>query len=200
MKSQIIVTIGREFGSGGHEIAKLLAERLGVKLYDKELLYALATHHGYSEDFMRRYDEKPVNVLTSRRVRDFSNSIEENLAHKMFAFIKKLAENGESFVVVGRCAEHVLKGRENVLRVFVRGEHKDKENRICELYNVSPRKAVEMMKRSDKMRKLYHDYYTDIKWGDARGYDVSINSSLLGVEKSADALFAVVNLMRERGE
>ncbi len=200
MKKQIIVTIGREFGSGGHEIARLLAERMGVKLYDKELLYELATHHGYSEEVMRRYDERPVNVLASRRVRDFSNSIEENLAHKMFAFIRKTAESGESFVVVGRCADYVLRERGNVLRVFVRGERKDKEKRICEIYNVSPRKALEMMKRSDKMRKLYHDYYSDIKWGDTRGYDISINSSLLGVEKSVDALLAVVNLMQKQDE
>ena len=149
---QIIVTVGREFGSGGHQIAQMLAERLGIKLYDKELLYAIAGKHGYSEDDMRRYDERPVNVLMSRRVRDFSNSIEENIAHKMFSYIRDRADAGESFVVVGRCAEHILSDYKK-LSIFVRGEVPEKERRITELYSVSAPKARDMMRRNDKQRK-----------------------------------------------
>ena len=194
-RKQTIVTIGREFGSGGHYIAQNLAQRLDIQLFDKELLYAMAVHHGYTEQDLHRYDERPVNIFMSRRVREFSNSIEENIAHKIFSFIKRKANEGESFVVVGRCAEHILRDHDNVLSVFVRAEKKDKVKRISEVYKVSERKALEMMKKNDKMRKLYHDYYTDIKWGDTRGYDLSINSSLLGLDKSVDAIISILELM-----
>lgn len=195
MDKQIIITVGREFGSGGHYIAQRLSERLGIQLYDKELLYEIAMEHGYSDKDIARYDEKPVNKLASRRIRDFSNSIEENIAHKIFGFIKNKAEAGESFVVVGRCAEYVLRKHENVLKVFIRAEKSCKMERISALYEVSDRKALDMMKKTDARRKLYHNYYSDIKWGDTRGYDLSVNSSLLGVDKTVDAIMAVLGLM-----
>lgn len=195
MNKQIIVTVGREFGSGGHYIAQKLSEKLGIQLYDKELLYEMAVEHGYNGEDIARYDEKPVNVFASRKIRDFSNSIEENVARKIFGFIKKKAEAGESFVVVGRCAEHVLRKHENVLKVFVLADRSCKVKRVSELYGVSERKALDMMKKTDARRKLYHNYYSDIKWGDTRGYDLSVNSSLLGVDKTVDMIMAVLKLM-----
>ncbi len=197
MSQQLIITVGREFGSGGHFIAQILAEKLNVPVYDKELLYEIALQHGYSKNIMENYDEKPVNKLASRRVRDFSNSIEENIAHRIFKFIKERADEGQSFVVVGRCAEHVLRDNKNVMKVFVRGERADKIKRVCEIYEVSERKAVDMMKKMDAKRKLYHNYYCDVKWGDTRGYDITVNSSMLGIEKTADALMGIIKLRTE---
>lgn len=194
MEKQIIITVAREFGSGGHCIAQGLAERLGVPLYDKELLFELAVEHGYDAKSVERYDEKPVNKLLSRRIGDFTNSIEENIAHKIFALIKKKADEGESFVVVGRCAEYILRKNPNVFRVFVRAEKADKAKRVSEIYDVSERKALYMMKKTDSARKLYHNYYSDIKWGDTRGYDLCVNSSCFGIDKTVDAIMKIIGL------
>lgn len=196
MKEQIIVTIGREYGSGGHYIAQQIAEKLGVQLYDKELLEKIVQEHGYSKDDMEKYDEKPVNVLLSRKVRNYSNSIEEVMAEKVFDFIRNRAEEGESFVVVGRCCENVLRGNPNTISIFVLGDTKDKIERIEKLYNLSEIKAILAMKKNDKKRKLYHNYYSDIKWGDSRGYHVSINSSLLGIDKTSEMLLRLIEDFR----
>ncbi len=202
MEKQIIITVAREFGSGGHSIAQGLADRLEIPLYDKEMFFDMPTleERGYDPQAVKRYinsyDEKPVNKLLSRRVGDYSNSLEENLAHKIFKFIRKKADEGESFVVVGRCAEYLLRKNPNALRIFVRAEKADKAKRISELYNVSERKAVEMMKKVDAKRKLYHNYYSDIKWGDTRGYDVCINSSYFGVDKAVDAIMNIIELKK----
>ncbi len=196
MKEQIIVTIGREYGSGGHHIAQEIAEKLGVKLYDKELLEQIVRDSGYTKDDVEKYDEKPVNPFLSRKVRNYSNSIEEVMAEKVFDFIRDRAEEGESFVVVGRCSENVLRGNPNTVSVFVLGDMKDKLARIEKLYNLSESKAMLAIKKKDKLRKLYHNYYSDIKWGDSRGYHVSVNSSLLGIEGTVDMLMDLIDKFR----
>ena len=196
MKEQIIVTIGREYGSGGHHIAQEIAEKLGVKLYDKELLEQMVRDSGYTKDDVEKYDEKPVNPFLSRKVRNYSNSIEEVMAEKVFDFIRDRAEEGESFVVVGRCSENVLRGNPNTVSVFVLGDMKDKLARIEKLYNLSESKAMLAIKKKDKLRKLYHNYYSDIKWGDSRGYHVSVNSSLLGIEGTVDMLMDLIDKFR----
>lgn len=196
MKEQIIVTIGREYGSGGHHIAQEIAEKLGVKLYDKELLEQMVRDSGYTKDDVEKYDEKPVNPFLSRKVRNYSNSIEEVMAEKVFDFIRDRAEEGESFVVVGRCSENVLRGNPNTVSVFVLGDMKDRLARIEKLYNLSESKAMLAIKKKDKLRKLYHNYYSDIKWGDSRGYHVSVNSSLLGIEGTVDMLMDLIDKFR----
>ena len=192
MKSQIIVTIGREFGSGGHYIAEKVAEKLGITIYDKELLQKVIEHHGFTHDEIHKYDEKPTNFFLSRRVKNHSNSIEEVMTEKLFDFLQDKADTGESFVVVGRCSDYILKEYPNALRVFVLGDKETKTERIMEVLGLSKRKAHIMMKKMDKKRKTYHNHYSSIKWGDSRGYHLSINSSLLGLDGTADMIVDTV--------
>lgn len=200
MERQIIITVGREFGSGGHYIAENVAKKLGIKLYDKALLEHIAMKVGYSQDDMEKYDEKPRNPFLSRRVRDYSNSIEEIMANNVFDFIRSKAAEGESFVVVGRCAEYVLRDNENTLKVFVRSSEEEKVRRVSEIYEVDRARALEMMKKNDKQRKLYHNYYSDVKWGDCRGYDICLNSGMLGVDKSVDVVLDIAAMMKYKEE
>lgn len=188
MNRQIIITVGREYGSGGHFIAAGIAEKLGIKLYDKKFIQEL----GFDREITDKYDEKARNVFLSRTVGGFSNSIEDALNEKVFEFIREKAKSGESFVIVGRCAEYVLRDFENVFSVFVLGDMKDKVNRIMSIYNLSERKAMERIKLKDKRRKSYHNFYSDTKWGDSRGYDLCINSSKFGVEETAEAILGLI--------
>ena len=109
MKDQIIITLGREHGSGGHYIADMIARELGIKLYDKDSIESEIVSEGYSEALIRRMDEKPVNFFASRRIGRFSNSLEVNVAEKTFDMIRAKAASGESFLLIGRCGEQVLK-------------------------------------------------------------------------------------------
>lgn len=188
MKKQIIITVGREYGSGGHFIAANIAEKLGIKLYDKKFLEEL----GFDREITEKYDEKARNVFLSRKVGGFSNSIEDAINERVFEFIRERAKCGESFVVVGRCAEYALKGFDNVFTVFVLGDMEDKIQRIMSIYGLSEKKAIEKIRLKDKRRKSYHNFYSDKKWGDSRGYDLCINSSKFGVEETAEVILGLI--------
>ena len=188
MGKQLIISVGREFGSGGHVIAEELARRFGLVLYDNNLLEQIAEEKEIPHDGLKKYDEKPQSRLFSRTVRGYSNSVQENLANMQFDYLKKKAADGESFVVVGRCSETILKGTQGLVTVFVLGDPDVKAERIQKVYGVSEEEARRMMKREDWNRKSYHNYYCKGKWGDSRNYDFSINSSKLGIEKTVDIL------------
>jgi len=188
VKEQIIITVGREHGSGGHYVAQLISEKLGIKLYDKEIVEGTATDNGFTKELVERMDEKPVNFFFSRRIGEYSNSLEENVAQRTFDFIRAKLITGESFVVVGRCAEEVLKDEPNLIRVFISGDKADKLQRIMTTDGVDEAKADEIIRTVDRRRKTYHNYYSEHKWGDSRGYDVVMNTSRLGISGTADAL------------
>ena len=192
MDKQFIVAIGREFGSGGHEIGKQLAAKLGVNFYDRNLLDhmwdGLDTN---SEDF-EKYDEKSKTPFLTRRVRGHSSSIEDNLAHLQFEFIKEKANSGESFVIVGRCAEAVLRNHPGLISVFIMADEPFKLKRIEEKFDLSPRKAENKMVRHDYNRKKYHNTYSQFKWGDSRGYDICMNSARLDIEGTVESLYRYV--------
>ncbi|MDO4285704.1 MAG: cytidylate kinase-like family protein [Eubacteriales bacterium] len=194
---QIIITVGREHGSGGHFIAQEIANNLGIKLYDKDIVEGTVELSGYSREFIEKMDEKPVNVLFSRRIGEFSNSLEENVAHKVFEYIHTIAEKGESFVIVGRCAESVLRHYPHVISVFISGDKEDKIDRIKRLYELDTQKAADRIKKVDFKRKHYHNYYSDFKWGDSRGYDILINSSRIGIENTAKCLTSYIHSYME---
>ena len=184
MAKQMIISIGREFGSGGHAIAELLANDLGIKMYDRNMLDEIAREKDVDVKNLEEFDEKPRKFLISRRVRDYSNSMEEIIAEMQFDYIRKKADSGESFIIVGRCAETVLKGREGLISIFILGNKKEKLARVMEKYNLGEDEALEKMTRHDKKRKQYHNNHSESKWGDSRNYDLCINSSRLGVEKT----------------
>ena len=188
MKEQIIVAIGREHGSGGHYIAELISEALGIKLYDKKTIEAAIVDQGYSQELISQKDERPVNFFASRRIGKFSNSIEVNVAERTFQMLRTRAAQGESFVVLGRCGEQVLKDNPNCISIFICGNPQFKLSRIMEKLGLDAEAAIEEIKTVDRSRKNYHNYYCDTKWGDARGYDMTVKSDVLGCEKTAEML------------
>ena len=198
MKNQIIIALGREHGSGGHYIADMIAKEFGIKLYDKDSIEAEIVSDGYSEELIRKMDEKPVNFFASRRVGKYSNSLEVNVAEKTFEFIQSQADSGESFVIVGRCAEQVLRGNPNYLRFFIRGEMHDKIRRVAANDRVSEKDAVQLIRETDRRRKAYHNYYCDCKWGDARGYDLTVNSDKLGIPQTVEVLVQYIRAFMEQ--
>ena len=198
MKKQIIVAIGREHGSGGHYIADLIARELGVKLYDKASIEKEITSGGYSEELVSEMDEKPVNFFASRRIGRFSNSLEVNLAEKTFAMLRSKAAEGESFVVIGRCGEQVLENNPNCISIFICGDPQFKLNRVMNKLGLNAEQAIEEIRNVDRSRKNYHNYYCDTKWGDARGYDLTVKSNVLGCERTAEMLVGYIRSFMEQ--
>ena len=199
MEKQLIITVGREFGSAGHEIAEKLADKLGIDFIDRNLLKDIATLKNLDHEVLEKYDEKPIRWFFSRTVRDHSNSIEENIAQLQFNYLKELAHEGKSFVVVGRCAENVLQACPNMVSLFILGDMECKIKRTMEVYSLSRNKAMEKIRRHDKSRKKYHnDHCGGKKWGDSRNYEICINSSKLGVEKTVDYLYNYITQRYEQ--
>lgn len=192
MEKQLIVAIGREFGSGGHEIAYKLSQKLAIKLYDRNLIEEMSQVYGYNKEHIEKYDEKPINLLFSKNINGHTNSIERHIAESQFAYIRELEEKGESFILLGRCGEYILKENKRLISIFIWGEEKVKQQRIQEIYKLSEIEALHKMKKHDKKRKTYHDYYAKAKWGDARTYDLTINSSKLGIDGTAEFLMTYI--------
>lgn len=188
MKKQMIISISREFGSGGHVIGEKIANDLGLPLIDRNMLDDIAKEKNVQIEYLEKYDEKPRKVMTSRRVGAYSNSLEEIVADMQFDYLRNRADSGESFVVIGRCAETVLADREGLIKVFVLGDNECKIKRVMERYELSNAEAIMKMGRHDRKRKRYHNRHSDFKWGDSRGYDLCINSSRLGIDKTAELL------------
>ena len=185
--AQLIIAISREYGSGGHEIATKVAEHFNLPMYDRNMLDAWAEKNGLEAEELHKHDETKKRGLT-RTVRGFSSSVADHVADLQFDFIKEKAEEGESFIIVGRCAEHILKGYPGLVTIFVRGDRPTKIERIKELYKLNEVEAKIKIDRHDKKRKAYHNAHCDMKWGDSRAYDMCINSSKLGIDKTVEAI------------
>ena len=198
MKDQIIITMGREHGSGGHYIADMIARALGIKLYDKDSIESEIVSEGYSEELIRRMDEKPVNFFASRRIGRFSNSLEVNVAEKTFDMIRAKAASGESFLLIGRCGEQVLENNPNCISIFICGDPQFKLNRVMNKLGLNAEQAIEEIRNVDRSRKNYHNYYCDTKWGDARGYDLTVKSNVLGCERTAEMLVGYIRSFMEQ--
>lgn len=197
MEKQLIISLGREFGSGGHIIAQQLAERYKIPLYDSNLLRDVAVEKKMNAEKLQKYDENPKNVLFTRTVRGYSSSPEENIARMQFDYLKSKADAGESFVIVGRCAESVLKGNPNLISIFILGDMEQKIVRTMESNNISKEKAVMLIEQQDKKRKTYHNHYCEGKWGDSRNYDLSINSSKLGLDETTRIIAEYIDSRRK---
>lgn len=202
MAEKKIITIGRQFGSGGKQIGEALAEKMNIPFYDKELLKEAAKDSGICEEIFDSFDEKPTNSFLYSLVMDpyslgFGNSTELPLNHKVFlaAFdtIKNLAEKDGSCVFVGRCADYALRDMDNVVNVFLYADMDDRAARISKKYNISEGKARDMIKKEDKARASYYNYYTSKRWGEMKGYDICINTSKYGIDKTIDLIYDIVN-------
>lgn len=196
MNKQTIIVIGREHGSLGHEIAKRLSEQLGIKLYDKEILTSLAKEYDLDSNFVSQYDEKAVNPIVDHISAGRALPMETALAQKVFRFERHLAASGDSFVIVGRCAEYVLKDNPNVVSVFICGDPETKISHIMESRGIDREDAVHEIESTDKQRRNYHDTYAHTKWSDTTTYGLILNSSKLGLDKSVTLIKDYVNLMQ----
>ena len=198
MTNNLIITIGRQCGSGGKLIGEMLAGKMGVKCYDKELLAMAAQHSGLCEDLFEKHDERPTSSFLYSLVMDSysmgytaSGYSDMPINHKIFLAqfdtIKKLADEA-SCVIVGRCADYALEDYPNVVSVFITGDDKDKLKRLQELYKVDESKAKDIMIKTDKQRSNYYNYYSNKKWSDPRSYDLCINSSKVGADGAVDVI------------
>ena len=185
--SNLIVSIGRQFGSGGAEIGKKLAEKLGIEFYDKELIKRASKESGVSEKMFEKSDEKPINSFMYSIVThgfpaysapSYNNNVFTN--DKIFALqadtIRKIAKE-HSAVIIGRCADDILRDHDNLVRVFVYGNIESRTKRISEKYNLSEKEAREMIRRIDKSRSSYYEFFANKKWGDTNSYDICVDSS-----------------------
>ncbi|MCR5619109.1 MAG: cytidylate kinase-like family protein [Lachnospiraceae bacterium] len=189
-----VITIGRQFGSGGREIGEKLAKAYDIGYYDRELLARAAQESGFCEEILMNHDERPTNSFLYNLVIDTysfgynsSSFVDMPISQKVFLAqfdtIKKIADEGPC-VIVGRCADYALENRDNVLNLFIYADEDFKVNRIMKLYNLEAGKARDMIAKKDKQRQSYYNYYTNRKWGRADSYDLCINSSVLGIDGS----------------
>lgn len=201
-KTNTIITIGREFGSAGREIGYKIADDFGIKLYDKEMLNRAAKESGICEELFEAHDEKPTNSFLYSLVMDtyslgYSSGSYTDMPinHKVFLAqfdaIKKIASEGPC-ILVGRCADYALEEFDNVLTVFIHAKMEARIRRIARIYNLTDAKAKEMIQKTDKQRSSYYNYYTNKKWSDAESYDVCLDSSVLGIEGTAEAIKQLV--------
>lgn len=194
MAKQLIISVGREFGSGGHIVAANLAKHFGLPLLDRNILADIAKEKNTSEEYLRKYDESGRNLLFSRTVNGFSNSPEEIVAQMQFDYIKTKADAGESFVVIGRCADFILRENPALIKIFVLGDKDVKIQRIMDREKLSADKAKTRMEQCDKRRKYFHNTHTENKWGDSRSYDITVNSSKLGLDGTTELLVKYIEL------
>ena len=197
--SNVIYTIGREFGSGGKAVGTMLADRLGIKCYDKELLQRAATESGFCKEIFENHDEKPTSSFLYSLVMDtysfggYSSApfLDMPLNHKVFLAqfetIKKLAAE-ESCVIVGRCADYALSELSTCINTFIHADIDTRIKRVSTEMQIPENKARDLIQKNDKQRSSYYNYYTRKKWGDSRGYHLTLDSSQLGIEGCVDMI------------
>ena len=192
MEKQVIITIGREYGSAGHDIGEDLARRLGIKFYDRAIVEEVAKENNLDISEVEKADEKAHVPFFSRTVRGLSNSMEDAVLSLESKFMHEKEEAGESFVLIGRCGEEIFKDSKCHISIFVRGDLEEKVARIVDKFHLNREDAIEKMERHDKKRKEYHNAKCSGKWGDSRTYDLCINSSPVGVDSTVNILASYV--------
>lgn len=208
MKHGTIITIGRQCGSGGHEVGKKLADRLGIAFYDKELLRLAAKESGLAPENFEMYDEVPTNSLLyslslgnyGAALGNFDIPIHQKIFLAQFDAIQKLADRGESCVIIGRCADYALSQRDRIINVFLRADIKARVQRMVQQYSdLNEKKAADQIVRTDKRRASYHNFYADTRWGSADSYDLVIDSLKTGIDNTVELLARYVDLRYPEG-
>lgn len=189
MTKRCIITIGREYGSGGREIGEKLAEKLGISFYDRQFLELASLETGHSEDVLSQQDEiADKNYYPYRR---------ENLSEELFRVQSRIMiekAKSESCVIVGRCSDIVLKDFANVTHIFIYAHEDTKVRRVMERHNLDEVKARKLLKKTEKIRRSYYQYFTDCDWGDRENKDLLINSSVTGIDKSVEVIIAYLKV------
>ena len=194
-----VITIGRELGSGGKSIGRIIANELNIPIYDSRLITIAAKESGFNPELFEKADEVTNKGLASSVVRTvtapfstigsfYDNSLSnESLFKIQTDVINKKAET-ESCIIVGRCADYILRNHPRHLNIFIRANYDDRVKFVCERDQITPAKARQLIDKTDNQRSTYHDFYCETNWGDSRAYDICVNSSLLGLEGTAHYL------------
>ena len=204
MAANTVITIGRQTGSGGRDVGKLLAKELGIKCYDKELLDRAAKDSGICHELFEHHDEKPTNSFLYSLVMDtysfgYSSAGFNDMPmnHKIFLAqfdaIKKLAGEGPC-VMVGRCADYALSDWPDCFSIFIHADLDTRIRRIASKYGKSDREAKDIINKTDKSRASYYNYYTNKKWGSAKDYNLCIDSGKFGLENAAKIIIDAVQI------
>ncbi len=205
-----IITITRQYGSGGHDIGKLLSEKLDISFYDKELITLAAKESGVSPTIFENVDERATNSLLyamSLGLYDygsgFSSShsnlpVNDQLYIVQHKIIKELAEK-ENFVIVGRCADYILKERKNIVRVFIYADMESRTNRVLQRHDdIKPDRVTQAVQKADKARANYYSFYSGQKWGLPENYDLCINSSNLTTEQATKIILDYIETISQK--
>ena len=208
MAKKIIVTIARQYGSGGREIGERLAAILGIPLYDKQLITEAASLGNLNEEVLKRSDESAANSLLYTLAMGsnvvgttlhfgYKMPINDKLFVLQSEVIKKYAQDG-SCVIIGRCADYVLREEENIFRIFIYGDLEHRKERVKERHpEIKPASIVDTINKTDRRRASYYNFYTGNKWGKYDNYDIAINSSTLGIEGTAEMLAKCIKQLTE---
>lgn len=192
----IVITIAREYGSGGRYIGKLVAEKLGIKLYDKNIIEKMSQETGLSEEYIKDNEQKRTvfDNFNNGYYAGLNNS--DELFIQESNFIKELADK-ESCVIVGRCADFILKDKRNVLKIFVSSSMENKIKRATEFYHMDENKAAKEIDRINKLRSNHYEYYTERGWENPSNYDICVNSDSIGIENVVDLICSIVEKSKE---
>ncbi|MBR4186163.1 MAG: cytidylate kinase-like family protein [Clostridia bacterium] len=193
-----IVTIARQYGSGGREVGRLLSERTGWKFYDKDLITLAAQKSGLSSEALQNVDEKAANSLLytlalgssiyNHGLERVNLPINDRLFVVQSEIIKDLAASGEGAIIVGRCADYVLAGRDNLVRVYITADFDARVKTVMERHDLTEPAAKDLIVKTDKRRANYYSYYTGEKWGRADKYDLVISTDRIGIDGAASLI------------
>lgn len=201
MTDRFVVTIGRQYGSGGKIIGEKLAKALGVPFYDKELLTEAARKSGICQEMFESNDEKPTSSLLYSLVMGTYSGDSLPLNHKLFLAqfdaIRSLADKG-SCVIIGRCADYALEDYKNVINVFIHAKMEDRIDRAVAQYGIDINKAEDIIVKTDKKRASYYNFYSSKKWGNVDNYDITVDSSVLGIDDTVKLLKEFVELKMKK--
>ena len=190
--SNKIITISREFGSGGRTIGRKLAEKLGIPCYDAEIVQKIAEESGYAEDYIKEESEYTsggwLSTVFSDRTAGMTN--QDKLWSIQSKVIIELAQKGPC-VIVGRCADYILRDKAELLTVFIHASLEKRAERIVKEYGETDETPEQRLKDKDKRRATYHRFYTDMKWGQAQNYHVCLDSGELGIDKCVELLASI---------
>ena len=196
----MLITIGREHGSGGHDVARLLGNELNIPVYAKEIVDEAAATSQFSKEILRTYDEKRVAAffmpVSHFGGMDGGFQLNMQVAAAQFDAVRSLARDN-SGIFVGRCADYVLRGRPELLRVFIRAPLSFRIRTLMERKQISEEQAKKLVREVDKDRASYYRYYTDQVWGEAGNYDLVIDRSKVGAEGAAKVILAYLNAMKK---
>ncbi len=207
MSDKFIITISRQFGSGGKEIGKKIADELGIDFYDKELISLASKESGFCKNVFEKADEAPSNsflyslVMGSNPMSSLFFRNDDLLTNdKLFAIqskvIQKIASE-KSCVIVGRCSDYILREEKKLTRVYFHADSDFRVKRTMKLFNQTEKEATASVLKADKKRNNYYNYYTGNEWSDLNNYDIAINTEKIGIDNSVKAVINYVNMVRE---